>query len=358
MHPYKGFPDRQFWNRAVSGRPWADVLLGAPAKFRLSRSDRIASAGSCFARRISETLAAGGYNYEFFESCHPLMEAKSVELGYGAFSCRYGNIYSTRQLRQLFDEALGVRPPIFRFAELAPDRVIDLLRPNIGELGFGSLEEGRADRLYHLSRVREMIEQMEVFIFTLGLTEAWFEPEADVVYGSHPAVFHDAIPADFASAINLTYEEVIEDFSYVLALIARHNPGVRVILTVSPVALAATHEDTHVLTATTYSKSVLRAAAGRLCAVHDNVDYFPSFEVFALSQSFGRYLAEDLRDVNPDGVAAAMRVFEDMFLSADGGAPRATPAPAPHVQPAPLDRECEEMANAIFGAVAGDAAGV
>jgi hypothetical protein len=359
MHPYKNFPNRQFWTRSVSGAPWADVFLDQPSKFKLSRSDRIASAGSCFARRISENLASIGYNYEFFESCHPLIKAKSADYGYGVFSCRYGNIYSTRQLRQLFDEALDLRPPIFRFAEIGAGKVIDLMRPNIGSLGFGSIEEARLDRLHHLSRVREMVEQMEVFVFTLGLTETWVDQAANVVFGSHPAVFLDSIPAEAATALNLGYEEVVEDFEYVLDLIRRHNrnPGVRVILTVSPVGLAATHQDSHVLMATTYSKSVLRAAAGKLAAAHDNLDYFPSFEIFSLSQSFGQFLADDLREVNPRGVAVAMRAFESMFLApeqaaAQGAAPAvraALPEKATsEVRQAPVDRECEEMANAIF----------
>jgi hypothetical protein len=356
MHPYRNFPDRQFWNRSVSRIGWAEVFLDQPAKFKLSRSDRIASAGSCFARRIAEELTSIGYNYELFESCHPLMGSKASEYGYGVFSCRYGNIYSTRQLRQLFEEALELRTPIFRSVRTGPDAFLDLMRPNIGDRAFSSVEEARLDRLHHLSRVREMIEQMQVFVFTLGLTETWFDPAANVVYGSHPAVFQDALPADVAQPLNLGYEDVIDDFEFVLDLIGRHNrnPSVRVILTVSPVALAATHQDTHVLTATSYSKAVLRAAAGKLAATHDNVDYFPSYEIFALSQSFGQFLAEDLRDVNPRGVAVAMRVFEHMFLSpAEPGEtpPRPSAREADSDQAlrqAPVDRECEEIANAFF----------
>lgn len=109
MHPYSCFPNRQFWTRAVSGTPWAEVFLGQPTKFKVTPGDQVASAGSCFARRIAEHLIAVGYNYPAFEACHPLLEAKAADLGYGIFSCRYGNIYTTRQLRQLFDEALGVR---------------------------------------------------------------------------------------------------------------------------------------------------------------------------------------------------------------------------------------------------------
>ena len=175
-----------------------------------------------------------------------------------------------------------------------------------------------------------------------------------MVYGSHPAVILDSIPADVAQPLNLDYEDVVADLEGVLALIARHNPKpVRVILTVSPVALAATHQPTHVANATSYSKAVLRAAAGRIAARHANVDYFPSYEIFALSPSYGQFLADDLRDVNPRGVAAAMRVFGRMFLEdAPADAPAAASPPAKAPEPAfhvaPVDRECEEIANAFF----------
>jgi hypothetical protein len=343
----------------VSGTPWADVFLGQPAKFRLSRTERVASAGSCFARRIAEFLIAGGYNYHLFESCHPLMEAKSAEYGYGTFSCRYGNIYTTRQLRQLFEEALGIREPIFHLGKLKSGTYIDLLRPNISEAGFASIEEARADRLYHLSRVRLMIEQMQTFVFTLGLTEAWADEARNVVYGSHPGVFLDSIDAGHITPINLDYEEVLRDLEQVLDLLARHSRcgGPRTILTVSPVALVATHQDSHVLSATSYSKSVLRAAAGKLAASRAQVDYFPSYEIFALSQSFGQFLAEDLRDVSRRGVEVAMRVFRDMFLEPDVQS-AATQAPAvaatvPPPEPAGrslAEAECDEIANAVFGA--------
>jgi hypothetical protein len=360
VHPYKTFPDRQFWSRAVSGTPWADVFRGQTGKFRLSHTEPVASAGSCFARRIAEFLVADGYNYQLFESCHPLMEAKAAEYGYGTFSCRYGNIYSTRQLRQLFEEALGIRPPILHVGQVKSGAYIDLLRPNINEVGFGSIEEMRVDRLYHLSRVRVMIEQMQTFVFTLGLTEAWADEARDVVYGSHPGVFLESLDASQITPINLDYEEVLRDLEAVLDILARHNQhgGPRVILTVSPVALAATHQDSHVLAATSYSKSVLRAAAGKLAASRAEVDYFPSYEIFALSQSFGQFLAEDLRDVSRRGVEVAMRVFRDMFLEPDAQ-PAATQAPAPVAIPAPppepagrslAEAECDEIANAVFGA--------
>ena len=87
------------------------------------------------------------------------------------------------------------------------------------------------------------------------------------------------------------------------------NTDVKVILTVSPVPLIATYENQHVLTSTTYSKSVLRVAAQEACENYPSVDYFPSFEIITGSPTGGMYFEPDMRQVNPAGVAHAMRCF-------------------------------------------------
>jgi hypothetical protein len=88
------------------------------------------------------------------------------------------------------------------------------------------------------------------------------------------------------------------------------NPRARVILTVSPVPLAATaRRDQHVLTATTYSKSVLRVAAETLVSRFRHVEYFPSYEIITGAFSRGAYYADDLRNVLEDGVSHVMRLF-------------------------------------------------
>ena len=170
-------------------------------------------------------------------------------------------------------------------------------------------------------------------------------------------MIQSTLQADHVTAVNFDYAQVLEDLEYVLDLIARHSHvgGPKVVLTVSPVALAATHQDSHVVTATTYSKAVLRAVAGKVAATRPEVDYFPSYEIFSLAQSFGQFLAEDLRDVNRRGVAVARRAFEDAFMQAEtaGPAPVAakpeTPPAASATTKSAAEAECDEIANAIFG---------
>jgi hypothetical protein len=91
------------------------------------------------------------------------------------------------------------------------------------------------------------------------------------------------------------------------------NENAKVILTVSPVPLAATAEDRHVLLSTTYSKSVLRVASENIQRARENVTYFPSYEIITGNFSRGTYFADDLRSITEAGVEHVMRVFFKNF---------------------------------------------
>ena len=96
-------------------------------------------------------------------------------------------------------------------------------------------------------------------------------------------------------------------------------------LTVSPVPLVATYEDRHVLVSTVASKAILRAVADELVRRDPSIGYFPSFEIVTGPQTGGRFYAEDLREVTPEGVACVMALFRRHCLV---GTP-ATDAPPP-----------------------------
>jgi hypothetical protein len=101
----------------------------------------------------------------------------------------------------------------------------------------------------------------------------------------------------------------------------------RFLLTVSPVPLTATASGEHVLSATTYSKSVLRAVAGQLFSERENVDYFPSYEIITGSLSGAKYFEPNLRSVRAEGVEAAMNTF--FAVHDPGGSPMALEGDVP-----------------------------
>ncbi len=109
---------------------------------------------------------------------------------------------------------------------------------------------------------------------------------------------------------NQTVEDVVADMSAFIDRLRAMNEAAEIVLTVSPVPLMATAEpEAHVLSATTYSKAVLRVAAEILRKRYKSVHYFPSYEIITGSFNCGRYYADDLRNVTEEGVAHVMRLF-------------------------------------------------
>src|SRR5258708_6032547 len=87
------------------------VTTPPPPKFRLAGDTAgFAPAGPCFAQHFGRELAARGGHLLLTEDRHPMIPAV-IAHGYGLFSARYGNIYNVRQLKELFEQAVGRRPP-------------------------------------------------------------------------------------------------------------------------------------------------------------------------------------------------------------------------------------------------------
>ena len=340
-NPYQSLPDRAFWKRAVAAAPEAEVDPAPEAPFPIGRLDRIATAGSCFAQHISRTLAGQGYRYLVTEP-----EPEGGGENYGVFPARFGNIYTARQLLQTFDRAYGLFRPLDLAWRREDGALVDPFRPQIQSAGFASEAELLADRKRHLAAVRAMFEDCDVLVFTLGLTESWRSARDGAVFPLAPGVLGGEPGPDYGFH-NLSVDEVTADLAAFIGKLRMVNPQVRIILTVSPVPLIATYEPRHVLVSNTWSKAVLRVAAGQIAAWDAGVCYFPSYEVITGPQARGRYFAEDLRSVTDAGVARVMSVFSRHFLGED--AP--LPARASTLAEAPLSevdqRRFEELAEVV-----------
>jgi len=278
-------------------------------RFPIAPEDRIATAGSCFAQHISRYLRRNGYRVLDLEPAPTEVPAATAQqYGYGVYSARFGNIYYVRQLLQLAREALeGHRPaePVWE----REGRYFDSQRPAVEPRGLDSPELVLEHRRRHLEAVRTMLTTADVLVFTLGLTEGWEHSATGTVFPAAPGTIAGDYDPDAYAFHNFSVAEVYADFVAFRDLVHRHNPTLRFLLTVSPVPLAATASDANVLVATTYSKSVLRAAAGQLYAEFEDVDYFPSYEIITAGPGAGRFFGPGLRDVTPEGVETVMGYF-------------------------------------------------
>lgn len=297
--------------------------------FRIMPQDRVVTAGSCFAQHVARHLVKAGFQHHVTEPGHPLIrQAERNRFNYGVFSARYGNLYTARQLLQLLQRAYGQFVPLETAWTRAGGGVVDPFRPQIQPKGFIHEEELAADREQHLAAVRRAIEELDIFVFTLGLTEAWMDRRDGAVFPLAPGVaggqFDDAITMFH----NFDVAETVADMNAAFAMIRERNPRARFLVTVSPVPLNATALPRHVWVSTTYSKAVLRVAAEQICSSWDMADYFPSYEIITSPHARGKYFAADGREIMESGVEHVMRVFLQHYGSEASASPVAPPPPA------------------------------
>lgn len=318
--PYNSQPDHAFWRRAVSVSDWESVDPVSDFPLRITRETRIATAGSCFAQHIARHLASAGFNYYVTEPGHPMLPAHiRNKYNYGLFSARYGNIYTAAQLYQLFGRAFGEFVPAEKDWQTEGGRWIDPFRPNINENGFSTHEELVRDREQHLAAVRDLFRNAEVFVFTLGLTEAWRSREDGAVFPLCPGVRGGNFDESHYEFVNYEFGEVVDQMvAFIERLRSVNQAGCKFILTVSPVPLMATATDQHVLVATTLSKAILRAAADHLRRKVEGVYYFPSYEIITGAHTRGQYFGKNLRDVEDRGVQRVMDLFFKHIAGEEG----------------------------------------
>jgi hypothetical protein len=312
-NPYQNRPPHTFWRTAVVEPDWAASRGIYRKKWPIAPDEKIATAGSCFAQHIGRILKMRGFNIIDMEPPMAISNNKEcLKFGYSVYSARYGNIYTTRQLLQLALEAAGEYLPEDIVWRNDAGKYFDALRPGVEPEGMDSAEEVALHRAWHLKRVRAMLKEMDLFIFTLGLTEAWMHKTGGTVYPMAPGTICGNFSAAIYAFRNFTQAEIVQDFIAFKALVHKlrckdHPP--RFLLTVSPVPLAATATDNHVLVATTYSKSVLRAAAGELSDGYADTDYFPSYEIITNPWSGASFFEANKRSATQAGLELVMQTF-------------------------------------------------
>lgn len=304
-NPYRDFKDRSFWARSISLGSIADLL--DDQKPYLNRGDKVVSMGSCFAANMVPHLLESGIQYVFSEKIPRQLHPIRHHFNYESFSARYGNIYTSRQMVQLLQRSVGDFEP---FAEpwLEDDAYIDPYRPGLA-FPAKSLAEYRFVIENHLACVRKAIADATVLVITLGLTETWSDLENGAALPACPGTIAGEFDSEKYQLLRLEVEDVYGDLVKIKDLVGRINPEVKILISVSPVPLVATATNEHVLLANTFSKSILRVAAGRFVREIENARYIPAYEIVTGPQAPDSYFEASRRDVSELGVNAVMSHF-------------------------------------------------
>jgi cellulose biosynthesis protein BcsQ len=275
----------------------------------ISRDSRVLTIGSCFAVEIRAALRARALDmYPQYLDIDLDLERETI-----ARLPHRDNVnhYDTANIRQEFERALDKRDGVdekFPALELLhnidpksiPGRIgyhprfQDPYRKNV----FGTDYDAVVDASRRLDHCfRDALDAADVYIVTLGHTETW----QDVSTGRY--VWSEKVRQQVANPENIQFrptdfEDNYENLRWVCAALRERFPAKKVVLTVSPISLKKTFTDNDLVIANMYSKSVLRAAAGKVADDFDNVLYWPSYEL-ALKMDLYR---EDGRHVSQEGI--------------------------------------------------------
>ncbi|HTK85287.1 MAG TPA: GSCFA domain-containing protein [Patescibacteria group bacterium] len=262
--------------------------------FKIAPGEKIFTVGSCFARNVEAELMRRGFHL-------PMRELFKRQEFHG-LDAGVVNNFGTPSIYNEFAWALGEKEFV------ADDHIVEIQSGKYVDLHV--IPSIRPDRREVVEARRRAITEAyrsaldcQIAIITLGLVEIWYDNRTGYYLNSAPLPrMLKSDPERFRLHV-LSYDEAYKYLEDALQLLKRKaRTDLKVVLTVSPVPLTATHRPQDVMVANTYSKSVLRVVAETIVSRHDFVTYFPSYESIILSD---RKIAwrEDFTHVTDEVVA-------------------------------------------------------
>lgn len=277
--------------------------------FTIEPDDKLMTIGSCFAREIETALAARGFDLPTTALVLPAEERAS------ATANDILNKYTIHSMANEIEWA-------FEGTDIAPEDLFVTAGDGlwhdphlIANMEPVTLERA-VERRGQVLDIMRRLPECRVIVVTLGLAEAWFDTKLGIYLNVMPPQSAISAEPDRFRLDVLSYEDITEGIERFLALIAKYGrPDHKVIMTVSPVPFKATFSGGDALAANTYSKAVQRAAAGAAVLRHDNVDYFPSYEIVTLTDRKVAFTIDNIH-VNRDIVAEIMRRVVEYYVPA------------------------------------------
>lgn len=281
--------------------------LAVNPKFTVAPSDKIFTIGSCFARNIEAELRER--QIEVITARHTLPDTLYELSGIGA---RNGalNAYTPHSMLdtlRLIEREDARTAGVLRMGDEQMDMVTSGLR-TLND------DEARQVRAMTLDTYADLPEAGLVII-TLGYTETWWDNQDRMFVNRSPAGSLKTVKhADRYSFINVTAPQVIEALNEIIAIIRKRTSGrAKIIFTVSPVPLHGTFTDRDVVSANAYSKATLLSAAVTAVQDHDDVDYFPSYELVTMANPASTWEADGMH-VERSAIAKVMDSFLGSYL--------------------------------------------
>jgi hypothetical protein len=284
-----------------------------PHRLPIGREDRLFAIGSCFARGIEQAFLARGFRVESAATEFDGFEVVSPGSRPLGFTNKYNPLAILNELRWALEP--GAEFTAGHLIRLGDGRYVDPhANPVLAPLDL----EHTLERRRTMIAVNRRLAGCRIVVITLGLVEAWHDHATGTYLNSAP-------PAEFRGSDRfslhvLDFDQVRDALAAISGLLAGHgHPDTQIVVTVSPIPLAATFAGGDVVIANTHSKALLRAAAEEWSARRPNVHYFPSYEIIMNSDRAAVWEA-DGRHVRGEMVGHIMKVFLEDFAILSGPA--------------------------------------
>ena len=247
----------------------------------ISQETSTTAFGSCFAYHITEHLHSRGYNIN------------GKNLGLNAHIIRFGEgIVNTFSILQQLEWAI-LNKELPDNLWFSPDKEIALVSDSVRE------------------ETKNILLHTEVFIFTLGLSEVWFDKKTgEALWRTVPAYLFDPERHYFKQT---SVSENKANLNKIIKIIKEYRPDSKIIFTLSPVPLMATFRPIPCLVANSVSKGTLRCAIDETLGDFqcDNLYYFPSYEF--VTSSLENPYRDDNRHPRDKIVEILMQTFEKSY---------------------------------------------
>jgi GSCFA family len=250
---------------------------------KIGYTDQILSLGSCFAENIGRKLAGSCFDVDinpFGVLYNPVSIANSIGMILDKKVFSASDLFENKELWQSFSHS-----------SLFSDTNVD-----------GCLEKINQ----RLTQASQRMSQVKVLLITFGTAWVFEEKKSGRVVSN----CHKLPAADFMRR-RLTVSEIVEQYSQVISRLLSNNPALKIIFTVSPIRhfKDGAHENN-------LSKSTLLLAVNELQNNHEQVHYFPAYEIMMDELRDYRFYASDMCHPSEQAVEYIWERFGEAFFSA------------------------------------------
>ena len=285
-------------------------LPGVQPVLKDARKLKYFAIGSCFAREIEKYLITRQYSF-LSEPDVVTDEPVNTQSGSGAPFSTYFTKYSIPSIQSALEWAFERSFGEAALSQNSAESFFDLYSHTT--LKPVDMESSLRRREKVDNYTRRLVDA-DVVVLTFGLCECWKDLHTGLFLNVPPSGKNVKYDPERYRFCVCDYEDVTKSLDRIYEILTRHGKqNLQIVCTVSPVALGSTFTLDDVVVANSYSKSLNRVAVEYWSRKHENVHYFPSYEMVMYSDPKSAW-QEDRRHPSREMVNHIMNHFEEHFI--------------------------------------------